>query len=84
MRKLLVALVLSAVVAWAPNVMAGSAGFQNWMEKWRIEQAEQNRIDRSLDRLDRDAASWGAAAGAGDQTMPQQPVSPKKKARPEY
>jgi hypothetical protein len=78
MRKLIIALALSAVVASAPTVMAGPGGIMNWMEKWQAEQAEQRQIDRGLDKIDRDAASWGVAAGAGAQTMPRRPVSPEK------
>ena len=83
MRKLVIALALSAVLATAPTVMAGGAGFQNWWQKWKIQQAEQQKIDKSLDKVDRDAASWGQPAGAGDRTLWQQPVSPGTKARPE-
>jgi len=83
MRKLVIALALSALLASAPMAMAGSAGFQNWWQKWKIQQTEQQRIDKSLDKIDRDAASWGQPAGAGDQMMWQQPVSPDTKVSPE-
>jgi len=78
MRKLIIALALSAVVASAPTVMAGPGGIMNWMEKWRAEQVEQRQIDRSLDKIDRDAASWAAPAGAGAQTVPQRTGTPQK------
>ena len=84
MRKLIIALAISAVLASAPMAMAGGAGFQNWMEKWRMQTAEQQQIDRSLDKIDRDAARWGTPAEAGAMTLPQQPASPTSKARPEY
>jgi hypothetical protein len=80
MNRLFLTLALLAVVLSAPNVMAGGGSYQAFLDQWRAVQAEQKRNDAALNKIDRDAASWGIEAGAGGQTVPQQPVSPKKKA----
>jgi len=83
MKRLLITLALLAVVASPSTVLAGGGGYGTaFQEQWKAVQAEQKRIDAALNKIDRDAASWGVAAGSGGQTSSGQSVAPKKKVAP--
>lgn len=55
MKRIVLALVLLALVASVPRAKADNSYFNNWIQQQAVA-AQEQRFNRDMDRIDRDAA----------------------------